>query len=155
VLARILLAGESSRLYRRLVRQEAIATEVRGGITESIDPFLFPIRVKPVAGVDPARIESVIQDELRLLRQKGVQPRELQKASNLIRTQLYGAQDSIAEGANLLGRFEVVNGDYKLLFSCLDQLGQVTAEQVRDAASRYLVENNSTVGTIIPERGRP
>ncbi len=59
ILAKPLLEGESSRLYRRLVREEQLAIQVGGGAQETIDPFLFTIEVKPRPGADLDRIDRI------------------------------------------------------------------------------------------------
>ena len=63
ILAKPLREGESSRLYRRLVREEELAIDVGGGIQETIDPLLFSINVKPRPGVDLDKIDRIIEEE--------------------------------------------------------------------------------------------
>src|SRR5512143_1310978 len=72
ILARPLLDGESSRLYRRLVREEQLALRVNGGAQETIDPFLFMIEVKPRPGADLDKIDRVIEEELAKIKDKGI-----------------------------------------------------------------------------------
>lgn len=155
ILDLLLLHGESARLHRRLVRQEQLATEVEGGVQETIDPFLFFIKVKPVIGADPARIEAAIFDELARIRTDGVQPREMQKALNVIQSEYYFDLETISGKAEQLGLAEVFYGGYGQLFAQLERYKRVTAEEVRQAAARYLSDRNLTIGILMPEGGKP
>jgi len=44
--------------------------------------------------------------------------------------------------------YEVVTGDWRNLFKQLDQIEQVTAEDVQRVAKEYFVRKNRTVGVI-------
>jgi zinc protease len=54
LIEQVLTSGQSSRLYRRLVDADQLAINVRGGSSDSFDPYLYTFSVQPRAGVDPA-----------------------------------------------------------------------------------------------------
>lgn len=153
VLAMPLLDGDSSRLHRRLVRDEQLALRVSGGIQESIDPYLFLISVKPRPGADLGRIEAIVEEELARLRTDGLTGAELEKAMNMVRADYYRQLQTIGGLANALGRAELIHGDYGALFRMVDRYRAVTNADVREAAARYLLETNKTVGRLIPLGG--
>jgi len=153
ILDKVLLQGESSRLYRRLVRQEQLAISVRGGLAETIDPFLFSIEVKPRQGADLVRLESVIGEELEKVRTEAVSESEFQKALNMIRSNFYAGLQTISGKANQLGFAEIMYNDYERLFTIMDRYSALKREDVREAARKYLTDNNKTVGKLIPEGG--
>ncbi len=153
VLAKPLLEGDSSRLHRRLVREEQLALQVGGGVQETIDPYLFQVYVKPRPGVDLNRIDAIVEEELEKIRTGGITPAELQKALNMVRSEFYRGLQTIAGKANSLGQAELVYGSYEDLFTVMDRYGKVTTDLVRDAAKRYFVDANKTVGKLIPEGG--
>ena len=64
VLEYILLRGQSSRLYQRMVDKEQVAISVEGGQSPHLDPFLFQINVQPRDGVRMDRVEKVLYEEL-------------------------------------------------------------------------------------------
>ncbi len=148
-----LLQGESSRLYRRLVRQEQLAVSVRGGAQETIDPFLFTIDVKPKAGADPARIEALIEEELGRIAREGISDSELQKAKNSLRTDFYTPLQTIAGRANLLGSSEMLYGGFEQLFELMKKLDAVTPASVKEVTGRYFIPTNKTVGILVPQGG--
>jgi zinc protease len=153
ILEQALLNGDSSRLYRRLVRDEELAISVSGGIGETIDPLLFTIDVKPRPGADLNRLEAVIEEELAKIKKDGITEKEYQKALNMIRSNFYFRLQTNSGKANTLGSAEVLFGSYEKLFTLMDNYAGVKIEQVQEAAKKYLTENNKTVGKLIPEGG--
>jgi zinc protease len=153
ILAKPLLEGESSRLYRRLVREEELAIDVGGGIQETVDPQLFVISIKPRPGADLDRIERVLEEELAKVRAEGITPPEFDKAMNIIRTGFYQGLQTVAGRANQLGATEVLYGDFARLFTIMDDYAAVKIDRVREAAAKYLVEANRTIGRLVPEGG--
>jgi zinc protease len=149
----ILLRGESSRLYRRLVSESQLAVEVWGGISETIDPQLFHISAKPQSGVDPARLEAAIDEELQKICREGVTEKELQKAKNAFRADFYQPLQTISGQANVLVGAELLYGDFARLFQQVDEMSAVSALAVKEACARYLRPANRTVGVLVPEGG--
>jgi zinc protease len=153
ILEKPFLRGESSRLYRRLVREEQLAISVHGGIGETIDPQLFSIYVKPRPGADLDRLEAVIDEELDKLRKDGITEQEYLKALNIIRSDFYSGLQTISGKAGRLGESEILYGSFEKLFTRMDGYAAVQRDQVRAAAGKYFTENNKTVGKLIPEGG--
>lgn len=122
ILQKPLVEGESSRLYRRLVRQEQLALSVSGGIEEKIDPFLFMIEVKPRPGVDLTRIEKIIDEELAKIIQEGLSETEFEKARNIGLSSFYFGLQTNSGKANMLGAMEMLYGSYERLFTYTYQL---------------------------------
>ncbi len=153
ILATPLVNGESSRLYRRLVREEQLALRVSGGIGETIDPFLFTIDVKPRPGADLDKIDRVIEEELAKVRDKGITPQEFEKALNGVRNDFYRGLQTVAGKANQLGTYELLYGDFGKLFTVTDEFAAVKIDRVREVAAKYLIETNKTIGKLVPEGG--
>jgi len=153
LLAKPLLEGESSRLYRRLVREEELAIDVSGGIWETIDPQLFRIDIKPRPGADLERIDRIVEEELAKVRADGITAREYDKALNIIRADFYRGLQTVAGKANQLGATELLYGDFARLFKIMEDYAAVKIDRVKEAAGKFLVEKNKTVGKLIPEGG--
>lgn len=153
ILAKPLLEGESSRLYRRLVREEELAIDVGGGIQETIDPFLFSIDVKPRPGVDLDKIDRIIEEELAKVKAEGITLQEYAKAMNIIRNDFYMSLQTISGKAGQLGSTEILTGDFAKLFTVMDDYAAVKIDRIKMAAGKYFTDNNKTVGKLIPEGG--
>jgi len=153
ILAKPLLEGESSRLYRRLVREEQLAIYVGGGVQETIDPFLFTVDVKPRPGADLDKIDRTIEEELAKIKNEGITPKEFDKAQNIIRNDFYMGLQTISGKANQLGSSELLYGDFSKLFTIMDDYRAVKIERIQEVAKKYFSENNKTIGKLIPEGG--
>lgn len=152
VLQTILLSGQSSRLYQRLVDKGQLAISVSGGSPTALDPTLFTITAQPKAGVEPAAVESAIYEELARVTKDGPTAEELQKAKNILLANFYRQMKTISGKANALGSYEVFFGDYRKLFTAAEEFARVTAEDVKRVAEKYFTEKNRTVATLIPEK---
>lgn len=153
VLEQVLFHGESSRLYRRLVREEQLAIAVSGGLEETMDPFLFLVHVKPRPGADLTRIEKIIEEEFEKVKKEGIEAKEFEKALNIIRSSFYREVQTISGKANLLGWAELILGGYEKLFTIMDEYNAVKREDFPALAAKYFDENKKTVGWLIPQGG--
>jgi zinc protease len=151
VLGAILTHGRSSRLYKRMIDGEQIALTADHSLGDSLDPGQMLFSIQPRAGIETARIEKVLFEELEKIRSATVPPEELRKAKNQLLTDFFRQMKTIGGRADLLGSYEVFHGDYKKLFDAQKQLETVTAEDVQRVARQYLTEANRTVATLIPE----
>jgi zinc protease len=153
LLETIMLQGESSRLYRRLVSETQLAISVAGGISQTLDPFLFYIQAKPRPGADMERLEKIMEEEIEKIKNHGVTPLEMEKAINTARTSFFTPLQTIAGKANMLGRAELMLGGFENLFTQIDRFAAVTPVQVQEACRRYFNSDNKTVGVLIPAGG--
>jgi zinc protease len=155
VLTALLTKGQSSRLYKRLVDQEQLTISVRGLRQESLDPSLLVFVLNPRSGVEPARAESALFEELARLQSTPVGEPELRKAKNQLLADHYRGLKTIAGRANLLGEYEVFYGDYRRLFSAERDIEAVTAADVQRVARKYLGAANRTIATLVPAAVKP
>ncbi len=148
----ILLFGQSSRMYQRIVDKDQLAISVNGGERISFDPTLFTITAQPKAGIDPQAVEKAVYEELDRVKKDLVTDQELQKAKNIALATFYRQMDTINGRANTLGTYEVFFGDYHKLFNAVENYNRVTKEDIQKVAQKYFIEKNRTVATLIPEK---
>jgi zinc protease len=147
----LLSSGQSSRLYSRLVDKEQLALSVNSFRQNSLDPGLLVFSLQPRSGVTPARAEKALFEELDRLRDQPVDARELRKAKNQLLANQYRELKTIAGRANLLGSYELFQGDYRKLFSREQTIEAVSAADIQRVARQYLTTTNRTIATLIPE----
>ena len=152
VIATLLTQGQSSRLYRRMVDKEQLAISVNSGVGNALDPTVFSFAIQPRSGVDPAVTEKVLIEELARLQNETVLEAELRKAKNQMLAGLYRQLKTIEGRANLLGSFEVFEGDYTRLFTADKTIEAVTAGDIGRVARQYFTAKNRTIATLIPEK---
>jgi len=148
VLAVILTEGKASRLYQRMVEQEQSVTFVSAEYGEAKDPTLFHIRAEARGTHSIEGIESSIYDELERIVSNNVTPHELERAKHQIEAHFILSRERTLDQALLFGQIETLYGlDY--IDSYLQRIGAVTGEDIEDACTRYLHENNRTVGRLL------
>jgi zinc protease len=144
ILSTVLFAGESSRMYERLVDKDQIALEVSLNSGTSFDPTLDAIVAQPKQGVDPQVCEKAIYEELERVKSATISDRELEKAKNIRLVEFYDEMRTISGRANTIGKYEVFFGDYQKLFSA-------AKKDVQRVAKAYFGANNRTVATLLPD----
>jgi predicted Zn-dependent peptidase len=75
----------------------------------------------------------------------------LRKAKNQMLAGLYRRLKTIEGRANLLGSYEVFQGDYAKAFDEDKRIEAVTVADIRRVAQKYFTSKNRTVATLIPE----
>jgi len=151
IMTSLLAGGRSARLQKHLVYRSQIARQAQTGYSLlSHDPDLFVIYAEPFPGVDIARLESEIDKQIQDLWNAPVEEKELQKAKNQLEAAFVFSQDSILHQAILLARYELAVG-WQKVNDYISSIRSVTAEDVRQAAQRYLVRKNRTTGVLIPQ----
>jgi zinc protease len=151
ILETIFFSGQSSRLYQRLVDKDQLALSVSGGWDWAFDPTLFEFSVQPRAGVDTAKVEQVLYEEIARLQKGGITDEELEKAKNIRLAEFYRQMKTISGKSNVIGTYEVFLGDYHKLFNAAESYAKVSKEDVQRVAQQFLNENNRTVATLVPE----
>lgn len=154
LLASILSHGQSSRLYRRLVYELQVATEVGAGMDEFIDPGLFTFYVQMQRGRRVNEAETEVYNIIRDISRNGVTERELQKAKNAAQVAYVNELKTHHGIANTLGYHEVVHGSYRKALTVLEMYDRVSVNDIQRVAAEYLTERARTVVVLVPERSR-
>lgn len=150
LLSSIFSQGESSRLHRRLVKQEQAALFVISQLDSRVGPGIFFFAAIPNQEVEIERIEALVNEELEKLRSNGVTERELQKAKNQLRASQIRGRESVFQKAQALQHYRLYHGDVDAIRDDLDRYMAVTRDDIRRVASEYLSPTNRTVVLAVP-----
>src|SRR5258707_11299419 len=151
ILQTVLVHGESSRMYQRLVDKDQIALDVSAFVQPSFDPTLAIVVAQPKQGIDPAKCETAIYEEFDKTKSALISDQELEKAKNIRLVEFYHQMRTINGRANTIGTYEVFFGDYNRLFDAAKNYSAVTKEDVQRVAKQYFGANNRTVAALLPE----
>jgi zinc protease len=151
LLGDILGTGHSSRLYEELVKNKQLATEIQVQTDARRGPSLMYYFLSLRPGVKPEDAERALFDALAAVIKNGVTADELAKAKMQTRKRLVTQRESALQVANRLGNNAVYFNDPGLINTMLDKFDAVTAEDVKKAASKYLVPQTRAVVTAIPD----
>ena len=141
LLSDVLCNGSSSRLYRRLLKERHLFTEIDAYITGSIDPGLLIIEGKPRNGVSLEEAEAAIWEEMELLKNELVSEHELQKVKNKVESTLIFSEASVLNKAINLAFFEVL-GDANLINDEVTRYQQVSTADIHRVAQQILTKEN-------------
>ena len=150
-LAAILDGGEASRLPQRVVRGDAIATQVGVGYSAytRLDS-LFTFSGIPAQGHDAAALEAAFAREIHRLQTTPVSAEELARVkTRLVAADVFG-RDSLHAQANEAGLLKAIGLDLRELDAHLAGVRAVTAAQIQAVARRYLIADRRTVAVLEP-----
>jgi zinc protease len=152
IVSRILSAGQSSRLYRKLVYELRLAAAAFGAGNFTEHPNLFFAGAILNPGHTPEAAEKAIVEELERLKRELVPARELEKAKNQMIAEILFARQSNQGKADALGRAAVLGKDPARVNTEVERILAVTPEEIRRVAERYFTETNRIVLTILPQQ---
>jgi zinc protease len=145
LLSDILSRGSSSRLYRSLVKDQPLFSEVNAYVCGSIDPNLIVVEGKPLPHVDMAEAEKLLWSQLEILKSEMMKETELQKVKNKIESTMVFAELSILDRAMNLAFFEVL-GDADLYNQEVSRYLAITPPDIQRVAQEiFIPENSSTL----------
>ena len=149
LLSDVLSHGPSSRLFRKLVKEESIFSDIDAFITGSVDPGLLIITGNPMENIDIDTAKMKIQEQLDFLCQNSISELELQKIKNKAESNLVFSEVNILHKAMSLAYFELIS-DAGDINKEQEAYRRVTAYDIHRAANQvFRVENCSEV-TYIP-----
>lgn len=152
VLTAILSDGESSRLYRRLVRETKLAVHAMGFTLLQRDPGLYGVGAAFLPNQPLGRVEEKLREEVNRVLTDGVTAQELEKAVNqTLADEVFGTYsvDHLAQG---MGESELLEGDYHRFETIIDRYRSLTPRQIQDVAVKYLSKDKEIVLVASPKK---
>jgi zinc protease len=152
VLAGILDGGNSARLQSRLVRGNQIAVSASAGYSLfSRLPELFTLSATPTEGVSAMALEYALKDQIQQLQNKLVKPEELERIKAQVLAQAIYERDSMFYQGMILGILETVGVGWQKADQYVENINAITAEQIREVARKYLIEDQLNIATLEPQ----
>ncbi len=151
VVANVLAGGRSSRLYRRLVYELQIATDVvafqDGGRLDG----KFELWATARPGHDLTELARVIDEEVARLAQDGPTPREVERAQNGFEAQFLSRLERADGKADQLNFYTYFVGTPDYFQRDLDRYRKVTPAAVQRAVQTYFTGAHRVVLSVVPE----
>jgi zinc protease len=146
----LLLDGDSSRLYQRLVKDEESVVGIQGGLGERRGPSTLYVFAIPKPGHSTEAIRATIQEETERLGREGPTADEMEKLRNTLINDAVRSRQSTLYRAQRLAEFMLYDGDPELFNSELERYLSVTPEQIRDTVGKYLLTDNHSAMEVVP-----
>jgi zinc protease len=152
VLNGILDGNDASRLNRVLVRSMRVADSANSSYDLiNRGPALFFLDGVPAEGRTVADVEAALRDQIRLLVEQGVSNDELQRVKAQVTAAQVYARDSVYYQAMRIGMLQTIGLPYDSSDLQVRKLQEVTADQVREVARKYFIDDNLTVAVLDPQ----
>ncbi len=152
VLSSVLDGGNSARFAKNLIRGQQIAASAGAGY----NPFsrldtLFLFDGNPAQGHTIEELEQAIRAEIKQVKEELISEDELARIkAKVIASEVY-QQDSVFYQAMKIGQLETMGMDWRLSDQYATRIQEVTAEQVREVARKYLIDDSLTVAVLDPQ----
>ena len=152
MLASVLDGNGASRFSRELIR----GTQIASSVDASYDgvgrgPAFFYFSGVPTSGKTLAELEQAVRGEVKKIIDDGVTEDELRRIkAQVIASRVY-ERDSMFFQARQIGAMETSGYSYKTIDLMTEKFKAVTAEQVREVARRYLIDDALTVAYLDPQ----
>ncbi len=155
ILNEILFGGRASRMYRVLVMEREIATEVRGWVSTFRDPGLYELYFAARPGIRGDDLLATAHAELARAQSELVSEAELSRAKARLELALLQSLETTSGKAEQIGFYDTLLGDPAAAFRRLDTYRRLSAGEVRTAARRYLNDDARTIVRVLPEVETP
>ncbi len=155
----MLVQGDDSRLYRKLVQETGIAGEISGGINADLGnmfnyrgPMLWSFSFTHDPTHTTEQITKAVDEVIEDLRTRPVSAAELQRARTKMRSDLYGTIDGAGRIGliDLLAVYALFDNDPAAINRIEEGFAKVTPELIQKTAQEYLRKTNRSVYVIEP-----
>jgi predicted Zn-dependent peptidase len=147
VMAMVLSSGRTSMLYKDLVQEKrlALGAQVVPTFPDGRFTNLFVFFMAPAQGHTIEENQRELDALLSRFEAQPVDAETLARVKTKVRAGAIAQLDSNAGLASLLTRYYGDYGDWRKLFTSIDDIGKVTAEDVQRVAIKYLDQKSRTV----------
>ncbi|WP_416222776.1 M16 family metallopeptidase [Trichlorobacter lovleyi] len=153
LIASVLGQGRTSRLYRSLVLEKQLATQVSVfDAPGNRYPNLFVLYASPRAPHTAAEVEQALLAELERLKKEPVSQQELQQVLNQLEFEEARRMGTNGGLARNLTEYEAIAGSWRYLTSYRAKLTKITPADIQRVAHQYFTRENRIVGTLVTKK---
>lgn len=137
VYAQLLGGDNTSMLYRRLVREQGLATLASAYIQNSQrGPGTLVIDIRPAQGVSIEAAEEALQRVLKEMAATPPEARDIARAKTQLAAQALFAQDGLSAMANIIGELYALGFDESYFYHWQERVHAVSASDILRAAKQ-------------------
>ena len=148
--------GKTSRLYQRLVYQDKLVDDVSAGISPFALASQFQIQADVKQGVDPAKVEAVINEELKKFLVEGPTQDELDRAKVANRANFVRGLEKVGGfggKAVILAEGQVYRGDPGAYKKDLQRSEAASIASVKAASDKWLSKGDYLLTVLPADKG--
>lgn len=137
----LLSSGRSARLYRQLVKEKELFSEINAFVSGDVDPGLIIIGGKVMEGVNPDDADRAIEEAIENLKNEHVSEQELTKLRNKFVSNLMLSHTNVLNKAMALSYYEML-GKASLINDEMEQYNSITSADIANTANEIFCNSN-------------
>lgn len=152
ILQMVASGGESSRIYKEIVRKESLAV-MAGGINNLLKRSgmsMFFAAFTP--DISAAKIENALKKQINRIKNDGINDKEMEKVRNTVLTNHTFELYSVENICHRIGFSECIEGDYSLWVERLNTLKTIDTDKLTEIARKYWNDDSCHVLYLKPEK---
>ncbi|HEX7614356.1 MAG TPA: insulinase family protein, partial [Thermoanaerobaculia bacterium] len=152
LLSAVLADGKSSRLFKRLIVDEALAASVSANNSSELLDSTFRIDVQTRPDADLDRVEKIVDEELARFLKDGPSAKELDERKATIEAGKLSALQRLETRADFLNEYEFFWGAPNGFARDLDRYRNATPAAVLENARKVITQNARVIFRVLPEQ---
>ena len=150
VLAQILGGSKTSRLYKRLVMKERLASDIGAGYGGQVLGGEFEISAIAKGGVSVDKLRAALLEELAKVRTTPVTADELARAVTTLTASLWQSQENLSARAADIAQWTVQTNDPAFASKQIALWQAVTPASLQASAAKWLADTAAVSMTVMP-----
>ena len=150
VLMTILASGRMSRLWRRLVLEEGLATSISASNDSRVEGGALWLFAECAQDAAPEKLEAAIHEEIAKLAKEKVTRAELERARAVLLAGEAFEGETVTDVAEALGEW-AVDDDWRRAFDGCERHLVLGADALTAVAQRFLQPSRRVVGWCVPK----
>lgn len=148
----VLSGGQSSRFYKKLVDEDQLGVAVQAFPFSLENGGLFITLGIANMGVELENLMSGIDEQIEMVRKDLISEKEYLKVQNQLESSFVSSNSTMAGIAESLANYHVYFGDANLINTEIEKYREVTREDLKRVAEKYLSAENRVVLYYLPKK---
>lgn len=149
MLDRFLVSGQGAKLEQELVEEKKVCDDISSDLYTTALPYIYLIRVRLADHQSRDIAYKIMNETLDKLKELKIDYRALQRIKKQMKVSLLFSFQKTSALADAIGTEEVITKNI-YLSKYIAGIDKVTPEDIKRVAKKYLVNNEKTVGWLLP-----
>ncbi|MDX1542359.1 MAG: pitrilysin family protein [Christiangramia sp.] len=151
MISSILTDGKSSRMYKKMVDQDKEAIQVLAFPRTMEDYGLYLMGALAMGDTPLDTLAASMDEEIKRLQTELISEEEFQKLQNKFENRFVNSNSSVQGIASSLATYYMLYGDTDLINEEIDIYRDITREEIKEVANKYLKENQRLELEYLPQ----
>ncbi|MDR3647063.1 MAG: pitrilysin family protein, partial [Candidatus Babeliales bacterium] len=150
VISSVLGSGRSSRLYKQLLDEKQLVTDIETFSYDLFDQGVFFVTFTPKHEKDIDEIVSIIKHEIKILVQNGTTDEEIQRACKKAESEYLSLLEDNEKQAYIIGKSYLANGDENYIYNYLSGNNPELKNTIQKILKDCFRSSSANIGKLLP-----